>query len=58
LSDKNNNGKMFTAENIGFDIEENKNFVAERTPVLASSSISSKYSSSTTIDAIFLKLES
>lgn len=58
LSDKNNNGKMFTAENMGFDIEENKNFMAERTPVLASSSIASKYSSSAATDATYKSVKS
>lgn len=58
LSDKNSNGKMFTAENMGFDIEANKNFMAERTPVLASSSITSKDSSSTARDATYRSVKS
>lgn len=53
LSDINNNGKMFTTENMGFDKEENQSFTAERTPVLASSSITSEYSSITARDASY-----
>nr|ABK26563.1 unknown [Picea sitchensis] len=44
---------MFTAESMGSDKEENQSFIAERTPVLASSSITSKYSSITARDASY-----